>query len=35
MKIFAENLFVVNKVILNLDMCFISCIAIFSNLCVI
>jgi len=35
MKRFAENLFVVNKVILNLYMCFTSCIAIFSNLCVI
>jgi len=36
MKRFAEKIFIVNKVdlILNFNMCFISCIAILSNLCV-
>jgi len=32
MKRFAENLFVVNKFILNFYMCFVICIAIYSNL---
>jgi len=35
MNRFAEKVFVVNKVILNFYMCFINCIVICSNLCVI
>jgi len=32
MKRLAENVFVVNKVMLNFYMCFVICIAIYSNL---
>jgi len=35
MKRFAEYLFVVNKVLLNFYMCFVICIAIYSNMFVI